>query len=433
MNLDEIIAYWYNAGILKLIRVFWFFFIFEFIRFLVLDYIVISMSLLKRFFQRKKWSKARADLFEEMPLVSVIVPGKNEGKHIYKLTKSLREQTYQNFEVIVVDDGSTDQTRIIGKSLEKAGLINMFISCDVRGGKASGANLALSYSKGEYIVHLDADCSFDRDAIENSLVPFFYDKKIGAVGGNLEVRNADEGLAPTMQAIEYLKVIQTGRMVTSFLGIYRIISGAFGTFRKDVLDRIGGWDIGPGLDGDITVKIRKMGYKVHFEHTAIGLTNSPSTFKALTKQRLRWDRSIIRFRVRKHRNVFSPNKEFSMFNMLSSLENIFYNIILNIKWYVYFIDVLLNYSNIIMFVLPMNFFLYTCSNFLQFFAIMSISKTQREKHKYLLYIPLVFIYTGFYLRIVRTIAHIRELIFKSSYNDNWNPEKSSNIARIEGL
>jgi biofilm PGA synthesis N-glycosyltransferase PgaC len=433
MKLEDIISYWMNAGLFKLIRVFWYFFIFEFLRFLILDYIVIVIYMIKRYVNRDKWSKARDDLFNEMPFVSIIVPGKNEGKHLYKLTRSLQEQTYKNFELIVVDDGSTDDTRIIGKSLQNNGYIDLFISNDVRGGKASGANVALQYSRGKFVVHLDADCSFDRDAIEKSLIPFYYDERIGAVGGNLEVRNADAGIASTLQAIEYLKVIQIGRMVTSYLGIYRIISGAFGTFRKDVLDRVGGWDVGPGLDGDITVKIRKMGYKVHFEHTAIGLTNAPATFKALSKQRLRWDRSIIRFRLRKHKNVFEPNAEFKLTNMFSSLENIFYNIILNLKWYIYAIDIITNYSNILLFILPMNFFLYTCSNYIQFFAVMLFTKSHYGKHKYLLYIPLIFIYNGFYLRIVRTIAHFRELVFRSSYNDNWNPAKSSNLARLNKI
>jgi biofilm PGA synthesis N-glycosyltransferase PgaC len=71
------------------------------------------------------------------------------------------------------------------------------------------------------------------------------------------------------------------------------VSGAFGAFTKDALDRVGGWDIGPGLDGDITVKLRKLGYKIVFEPDAVCQTNVPNTFKKLVKQRLRWDKSIV--------------------------------------------------------------------------------------------------------------------------------------------
>ncbi len=425
MFLEELITYWREAGLEKIIRIFWYFIIFELFRYVLVDYLVVIFYYLDRMLNRPRWEEARRQLMAENPLVSIIVPGKNEGKHIYKLTRSLAEQTYRNYEIIVVDDGSDDQTRIIGKDLEKSGLIDLFISCEVRGGKASGANIALRYAKGKYIVHFDADCSFDSDAVEKSLIPFYYDPRIAAVGGNLEVRNQKESLATTLQAIEYLKVILVGRMVTSYLGIYRIISGAFGTFRADVIRRIGGWDIGPGLDGDITVKIRKLGYRVYFEPAANGLTSVPNTFKKLTKQRLRWDKSIIRFRLRKHFDIFYPNANFQFRNMFSSLENITYNVLMNIKWMIYIVDMAWNYSHLLIFIIPANLILYTLANYLQFCAIMLMVRNPREKHRLLLYLPAMVFYTGYYLRIVRSVAHFKEFFFRESYADPWNPLKSS--------
>ena len=100
-------------------------------------------------------------------------------------------------------------------------------------------------------------------------------------------------------------------MVVSKLGLYKIVSGAFGAFPKQLLMRLGGWDIGPGLDGDITVKIRKLRYKVLFEENALCLTHVPVTWKALTKQRRRWSRSLVRFRIRKHKDVWFPDRNFS--------------------------------------------------------------------------------------------------------------------------
>lgn len=421
----EFIDYWMSAGPEKLIRVFWYFFIFELFRYVIMDFIVIILFKFGRYINRTKWQRARESLIEDNPLVSIIVPGKNEGPHIYKLVKSLKEQTYKNFELIVVDDGSDDQTKYIGRDLENNGLIHMFISNPVRGGKASGANAALSYTQGKFVVHLDGDCSFDRDAIESTLIPFYYDPRIAAVGGNLEVRNHHASLATILQSIEYLKVILTGRMVTSYLGIYRIISGAFGTFRTDVIKRLGGWDIGPGLDGDITVKIRKLGYKVHFEPTANGLTSVPDTFSKLIKQRLRWDKSIVRFRLRKHIDVFYPNANFRMINMLSSLENIGYNLIFNVKWFIYIIDILINYGGLIHLIIPMNILFYTISNYLQFLMIQLIAPNPDKKHYLLWFVPLMVLYNGYFLRIVRTMAHFKELFFLRSYDDPWNPLKSS--------
>ncbi|WP_340066559.1 glycosyltransferase [Ascidiimonas aurantiaca] len=431
--LPEYVNYWFAVGIDKFIRVFWYFVIFEFTRYILLDYIVAGIYGLTQKRRRQKFAEAKRKLFTENPFVSVIVPGKNEGKHLYKLTRSLAEQTFKNFELIIVDDGSDDDTPIIGKNLEKRGLIDMFIRNEIRGGKASAANMALRYSKGKYIIHLDADSSFDSDAIEQVLIPFYLDPKIGAVGGNVKVRNYKDSLCAKLQAIEYLKTVSVGRIVTSYLGIYKIISGAFGAFRKDVIDSIGGWDIGPGLDGDITVKIRKSGYKIYFQPKAVCLTSAPETFKALTKQRLRWDKSIIRFRLRKHKDIYFPHAHFSWSNFFSLAENVFYNVVLDILWWIYIIDMAVNYTSQLQFVIPMNFTLYFIMSYVQMYSTYIFSERRKEERYLWPYVSLMTIYTGIYLRLVRTVAYYKEFFFKRSFEDPWNPYKSSIQAKRAGL
>ncbi|MEX2484299.1 MAG: glycosyltransferase [Brumimicrobium sp.] len=433
-EVDYFFHYISEVGTSKLIRIFWFFIIFEFSRFIVIDFIALIFIFFKRKFTKKKRKEARRQLFLYNPLVSIIVPGKNEGKHIFKLVSSLKEQTYKNYELIIVDDGSDDNTNEICRSLKKNGLIDVFIRNEVRGGKASGANTALRVAKGDYIVHLDADSSLDRDAIEQILIPFYEDPDVGAVGGNIMVRNYKESLATTLQSYEYNDAISIGRMVSSYLGVYRIISGAFGAFKMDALERVQGWDIGPGLDGDITVKMRKIGYKIVFEDRAVCQTSVPKTFKKLTKQRLRWDKSLIRFRLRKHKDVFIPNENFSILNFFSFLENIFYTIILNIKWYIYIIDIIINFPGIIGMVLVMNFFLYMTANTIKL-LVLNLFRERKNSPIYIYFpfIPLMVIYHGYYLRIVRTVAYIKEIVFKSSYKDAWNPEKTSLKAKQIGI
>ncbi len=431
--LPEFINYWVEAGPWKFLRVFWYFIIFEFTRYIVLDYLVAGLFYLGKKDRAHSWEVARQKLFTERPLVSIIIPGKNEGKHIFKLVKSLAEQTYQHFELIVVDDGSDDQTPIIGKNLEKRGLIDMFIRNEMRGGKASAANTALAFAKGKYIVHLDADCSFDRDAIENVVIPFYLDEKIGAVGGNVKVRNYKESLCARLQAVEYLKTVSVGRIITSYLGIYKIVSGAFGAFKPEILKAIGGWDIGPGLDGDITVKIRKSGYKIHFEPTAVCLTNAPARFKVLTKQRLRWDKSIIRFRVRKHKDVYLPHANFRWSNFFALFENVFYNVVLDMTWIIYTIDMYFNYLSMMGFIIPMNILLYMTVSYIQMLSVYIFSERRKEELKLWNVLPLMTIYTGLYLRTVRTIAYFKEFFLKQSYDDPWNPVKSSRMAKRYGF
>ncbi len=432
-HLPEYISYWYEVGELKLVRVFWYFVLFELTRYVLVDYVIFAIGHLRKKKDLAIWNQARNQLFLESPFVSVIIPGKNEGKHLFKLTKSLAEQTYSNFELIIVDDGSDDQTPIIGRNLEKNGLIDHFIRNEQRGGKASAANLALEYSSGKYIVHLDADCSFDRDAIENVLVPFYMDPKIGAVGGNVKVRDYQGNLCSTLQAIEYLKTVSVGRIITSKLRIYKIISGAFGAFRADILKNLGGWDIGPGLDGDITVKFRKAGHRIFFSPKAICLTSTPDRFKKLAKQRLRWDKSIIRFRVRKHKDIFAPNANFKWNNFFSLGENIFYNLVLNLSWWVYIVDVCINYNSSLKFIIPMNITLYLVFSYVQMGSILLFSERRKEEMGLLRFVWLMPIYTGVFLRLVRSYAYFKEYFLKSSYKDPWNPYKSSRQAKSLGF
>jgi len=432
--IDEYINFLLTLTLNRFIRVFWFFIIFEFIRYVILDLIILLLFSLSNKLNKKKKNDAHEMLTFEQPLVSLIIPGKNEGAHLYKLMHSLRNQTYKNFEVIVVDDGSDDATPIIGKSLLKQGLIDVFLRNDIRGGKASAANLALRFAKGKFIVHLDADCSFDYDAIEKILLPFYLDERVGAVGGNVMVRNYKESLATTLQAIEYYDTISIGRIISSHLGIYRVISGAFGAFKKEVMDEIKGWDIGPGLDGDITVKVRKAGYKIKFASEAVCLTNVPNTFRKLIKQRMRWDKSLVRFRMRKHKDVFYPNKAFNWSNFISFTENITYGFLLNFKWLFYIVDVLANYFSQAVFILITNFFMYVFMNYFKYivFSLFRIRKNA-PMYYFLPFIPCMVLYFGYFLRIVRLVAHSKELLFKASYNDPWNPYKTSKHAKELGL
>jgi len=173
--------------------------------------------------------------------------------------------------------------------------------------------------------------------------------------------------------------------------------------------------------------------KIHFEPKAVCLTNAPDSFKVLTKQRLRWDKSIIRFRVRKHRDVYFPNANFNWKNFFSLFENVFYNVILDITWLIYMADILLNYTSSLVYIIPMNITLYVVMGYVQMGSIMIFTERRSEEKKLFKYVHLMSIYTGLYLRIVRTIAYYQEFFFKRSYEDAWNPVKSSSKAKLHGL
>jgi cellulose synthase/poly-beta-1,6-N-acetylglucosamine synthase-like glycosyltransferase len=224
-----------------------------------------------------------------------------------------------------------------------------------------------------------------------------------------------------------------GRRVTSQLGILRIVSGAMGAFRPEVLEQIGGWDIGPGLDGDITVKIRKARHLVYFEPRSICFTSVPRTFRALARQRVRWSRSLVRFRLRKHRDVYVPDQNFSLATFFSFAENVVYGLLLDIKWIVYIADMLVNFPVQSKYIIPANFLLYLLSNMIQLGVIVMVSERPRQEARLACYLPLVPLYNGMFLRVVRSYAYLAEWLFKSSYLDPWNPAKVSRQARQAGM
>lgn len=412
---------------------FWFLFLIEFPRYYMLDMAVAIKHLTTRKKRQRRADVARRMLYIENPLVSIIAPGKNEGRHIAKLVKSLKEQTYQNFEIIIVDDGSDDATPLICNDLQRAGYIHKFLRMHQSGGKASAANYAALQATGKYLIHLDADSSLDRDAIEKILLPFYFDRNIKGVGGCIKVRNGYESFCASMQSLEYLKTVMVGRMGTNMLGIYHIISGAFGAFEVETLKQIGYWDIGPGLDGDITQKIRKAGYKVWFANDAICMTNVPTSWAKLFKQRKRWSKSLVRFRIRKHSDILMANRNFSILNMLSNLENILFDFTFNYIWFFYII--MLYFMNVdhIWEIFFIGYIIRMAFALVAFGGILIVTERPREEAKLFPNVFLLTFYHGYFLRIVRLIAHTEELFFFTSYKDSWNPKKTSAVARMEGI
>lgn len=429
---DTYFFFWYRMDFNTILRWGWYIFLLDIPRFLIIEGTTLVLSRTKRRKTFDLWENASLQLKREYPLVTVLVPGHNEGKHLYKLVESLKRQTYRNIELIVVDDGSTDETPTIGKHFEQQGDIDLFIRSEIRGGKASAANLGLRYAKGKYIVHLDADSSLKDDAVEKVLIPFYRYEHVGAVGGNLIVRNENDSLTTTMQFLEYLQSINVSRIVLSHLRIYKIVSGAFGAYPKVVLDRVGGWDVGPGLDGDITVKIRKINYRIVFEEEAICQTHAPVTWKKLTKQRLRWSRSLVRFRLRKHHDIWIPNMNFRLSNFFAFFENIFFGLILDFLWVFYMIQILVMDPLFLLIWFPFKYSIYLMLSLIQFSYCLAISDNKQDIFKKIIYIPLYPLYMGYYMRIVRTIAYIDEFFFYDSYKDAWNPPKTSQKAKEFG-
>ncbi len=432
--LDEFFNWVSSLTFGKIFRMYWFMFLFTIPRFYLLEWFVLIIRSTGNRKRKKREEEALKKLYLDFPFVSIIAPGKNEGDNIFKLATSLREQTYTNFELAIIDDGSDDNSYVICNNLLKHGYIDRFISLEFRGGKASAANAGLYNNKAKYVVHLDADSSLDRNAIEQILMPFYLSSDIKAVGGCVKVRNSKASLCASLQSMEYIQTVMMARTVNSYLGILRIISGAFGAFDMKILKGLGGWDIGPGLDGDITQKIRKMGWEIAFNHKSVCLTNAPEKFNVLFKQRLRWSKSLVRFRIRKHSDIFDfSSANFRLRNFIANLDNVVYNFGLDYVWMYYVIVVAVNNFNQIFMIIVLGLVVMTPFRLAGFMVCLLFSERTKSEAFLLRLVPIQYFYSGVFLRINRIIAGAMELFFFSSYKDPWNPEKSSFHARANKL
>lgn len=323
----------------QLLRVFWAVIFLELPR-----YTAANLYIFYLYLNGKLEEKVRPKRVQKAPLVSIIVPAHNEGPIIGATVESLAEQDYPNIEIVIIDDGSTDSTARQLAEIRRRPRLNVFRLSE-RQGKSAALNFGLGVSKGEFVVFMDADSTLARDVVSN-LIAHFDDPLVGAVSGDLGVRNHHVNLLTRLQAVEYLISLSLGRRFKARMGILSIVPGAIGAFRRKLLTRIGGIEPGPGNDSDVTIRTRKLGMRIAFAGDATCLTTVPVRVSHWYKQRMRWDRNIIRNRARKHSDIFNPkNASFSLGNFISFADTFFFVALLPIMWLVYIIDILISYPH----------------------------------------------------------------------------------------
>ena len=256
-----------------------------------------------------QWWRSRrretADVGEGFsPLVSVIVPAYNEERVIAKTVESLLNSDYAPFEIIVVDDGSPDRTSEV-VSAGFGGDRRVRLYTKENGGKAAALNYGLRQARGEIVVALDADTVFPPHTL-GALARRFREEKVGAVAGNAKVGNRIN-LITRWQALEYVTSQNLDRRAFALLNCITVVPGAVGAWRRDLLERAGGFSSDTlAEDQDLTLRVRRLGYKVDYEETAVAWTEAPDTFRGLLKQRFRWSFGTLQC-MWKHRGaLFRP-------------------------------------------------------------------------------------------------------------------------------
>lgn len=207
-----------------------------------------------------------------------------------------------------------------------------------------------------------------------------------------------------------------------------IVSGALGAFRKSALDKFGGWDVGPGEDGDLTIKFRKAGYKIAFVPEASCLTNLPTSFKVLTKQRRRWEWAAVTFECRKHIDAGNPlGKHFRWDNFFMMVERWLFNVILVYMSVLYWLTLPYYCTMTSIFYLVFSFYvLYVICDVLQNLFVLYYSPNRREDLVLFAVFPLMPIYYA-YQKVVTLWAITEEIFTRRSFKDNFVPERVRNV------
>ena len=222
----------------------------------------------------------------EPPAVTVLIPAHNEESVIVQTVQSVLHSDLSNIRVIVVDDGSLDRTlELLESNFGKNGCVQ--IIHQVNRGKAAALNNALSHAHTAFVVTIDADTEIETDAIRK-LLRHFSDPKVGAVAGNVKVGNRSRWLT-RWQALEYITSQNMEKRAFDLLNCITVVPGALGAWRREAIEAAGGITADTvAEDADLTIAIRRLGWRVTYDEEAIAWTEAPETPGQLIRQRFRW-------------------------------------------------------------------------------------------------------------------------------------------------
>ncbi len=283
------------------------------------------------------------------PKVSVLVPAYNEEITVTETVRGLLALSYQNLEVVVINDGSPDTTvdvlieafdlrpvhpiyqRLIKtaevRSIYRSHLEHSLVLVDkFNGGKADSLNAGLNVASGDLVCAIDADTLVGPQALHELVAPFLNRADTVAVGGTVRLTNdsvvkasavpslvVPKKIVPALQAVEYVRAFIVGRLGWNPLGGNLIISGAFGLFDRQAVLNAGGYETSSiGEDMELIVRLRRTGYEqgskawVEFLPKPVAWTEAPEELKVLGRQRNRWQRGLMDVLIRHKKMMLNP-------------------------------------------------------------------------------------------------------------------------------
>ncbi len=254
---------------------------------------------------REKGDQREPITLADAPTVSVVIAAYNEEKVIARTIRALLDGGYPRLEVIVVDDGSKDDTSGV-VAREFGGERRVHLITQANGGKASALNTGILESSGSILVGLDADTLFAPDTLHR-LARHFTDPGVGAVAGNILVGNRGNWLT-RWQAVEYTTSQNFDRRAYDVLNAILVVPGCVGAWRKDAVAAAGMYQRDTlAEDADLTWRVRKAGWRIVCDNSALAFTEAPERIRDLMKQRFRWTFGTLQV-LWKHRSLFGNRK-----------------------------------------------------------------------------------------------------------------------------
>ncbi len=296
---------------------------------------VLSMVSLRRYMRQRAELGATAPYLGVEPAVSILVPAFNEEATIRTSILSLMQLQYPEFEIVVINDGSKDNTLAVLKAAfeleaypeplrrsvshqEIQGVYrsrrygNIKVIDKANGGKADALNAGINAARHGLFCAVDADSILQRDSLLRVVQPFLEDERTVAAGGTVRIANGSkvqggylleagipDSLLARFQIVEYLRAFLFGRLGWSPLNAVLIISGAFGLFNRDRVMEVGGYSTTTvGEDMELVVRLhryhreKRLPYRIQYLPDPICWTEAPEDLATLGKQRSRWQRGL---------------------------------------------------------------------------------------------------------------------------------------------
>ncbi|HEY0863889.1 MAG TPA: glycosyltransferase [Lacunisphaera sp.] len=323
-----------------------------------LQYLVYTGQTVLAFFELRRARQAERRMPGEwlfgaksVPGISLLVPAHNEERTIVENIQCLLTLRYPRYEIIVVNDGSTDDTaqavirafrleridlrrphtascRTIRGIYRQRDYPNLLFIDKENGGKSDALNAGLNYARHPLVCGVDADSLLDHHSLLKAVRPFIEQPaSLIAVGGTIRIANGCEvhggmvvtegtprNLVPLFQIVEYMRAFLIARLAFSRMNTVSIISGAFGLFKRSALLQVGGYTHGTvGEDMEVIVKLhrhfrnKQEPYNILFVPDPVCWTEAPESLKILRRQRTRWQRGLCEV-LWKHRDMLlSPS------------------------------------------------------------------------------------------------------------------------------